>query len=248
MTQSLLDIVQTILSDIDGDEVNSINDTEEANQVARIVKNNYLNLVSNTTWPHTRRALTIVPYSDSALPTHMKVAENLKELSGVFYNCAKLGETRKQYKEMKHLEPDDFLRKLNVRDNSKTNVRTIIDPSGVELFVLNDKAPEYFTSFDDVVMIFDSYDEDVDDTLQDVKFQAHGYIIPDFNLEDDFIPDLPPDAFSLLINKATSDAQLKLRQMQDMKAESESIKQSRWMSRKSWRVAGGIRYPNYGRK
>ena len=246
--QTLLQIVQTILSDMDGDEVNSISDTEEASQVARIVKNNYLAMMSNTTWPHTRRALTVEARSDSNYPTYLGVKEELKELISIYYNTRKVDATRDNYTQLTFLEPDQFLHKTNQRDNSKANVVTTIDDSGIKLFILNDKAPEYYTSFNDVDIVLDSYDSLVDSTVQISKIQALGYIIPAFELVDSFIPDLPIDAFSLLIERSTSAAQFKLRQFQDVKSEQESTKQSRWMSRKSWTVNGGIRYPNYGKR
>lgn len=247
MSKTVLELVQTILSDIDGDEVNSISDTEESEQVARIVKSTYESIVSHTTWPHTRRAVALTPRSDSNYPTHMVFNENVKELISVFYNKADLGETRKDYKEINWVDPDDFLRKTNVRNNDETTVDVIIDDSGIELLIRNDKAPEYFTSFDDVNLVFDSYDSAVDSTLQESKFQAQAYIVPTFTMSDSFEPDLPPDAFSLLQEEATSRAQYKLRQFQDVKAEQESTKQSRWLSRKAWRANGGIKYPSYGR-
>lgn len=247
MTQTLLKIVQTILSDMDGDEINSIQDTEESVQVARIVENTYLAIVSNTTWPHTRRALTIDARSSSDFPNYVVVKDSLKELISIYYNTRSISDTRDIYTKLTWLEPDNFLYKTNLRDSSQSNVKTVIDDSGVKLFILNDKAPEFYTSFNDVDIVFDSYDSAVDSTIQVSKVQALGYIIPPFSLEDDFEPDLPPDAFSLLIERSTSSAQFKLRQFQDLKAEQEGTKQSRWMSRKAWRVKGGIRYPNYGK-
>lgn len=247
MKKTLLQLVQQILSDIDGDEVNSISDTEESEQVARHVQSAYEAIVSNTNWPHTRRAVALTPRSDSAFPTHMTVNEDVKEMISIRYNVAKVGEASKTYKLMKYLDPDQFLNKINKRDNEQDNTDVIIDDSGIELLILNDKAPEYYTSFNDESVIFDSYDSEVDATLQDSKTQAQGYIIPAFSLTDSFVPDLPVDAFSLLYEEATSRAQLKLRQIQDVKAETESQKQSRWQSRKSWVVSGGIRYRDYGR-
>jgi len=246
--QTLLQIVQTVLSDMDGDEVNSINDTEEASQIARIVKNNYLAMMSNTVWPHTRRALTVEARSDSNYPTYLSVKEELKELISVYYNTRKVDAGRDNYTRLSFLEPDQFLHKTNQRDNSKDTVVTTIDDSGIKLFILNDKAPEYYTSFNDVDIVLDSYDSAVDSTIQISKVQALGYIIPAFELFDEFVPDLPVDAFSLLIERTTSSAQFKLRQFQDVKSEQESTKQSRWMSRKSWTVNGGIKYPNYGKR
>jgi hypothetical protein len=248
MGQTLLKIVQDILSAMNGDEVNSIQDTEEAVQVARIVEGTYLAMMSNTTWPHTRRALTVSARSSSDFPTYIKVVDNLKELISIYYNTKKITSDRDNYTKLTWLEPDNFLYKTNLRDSSQDNVETIIDDSGIKIFILSDKAPEYYTSFNDVDIILDSYDKNIDNTIQVSKIQALGYIVPVFKVEDTFIPDLPVDAFSMLIERSKSTAQFNIRQVQDIKAEQESTRQSRWMSRKAWTVSGGIKYPDYGRK
>ena len=59
---------------------------------------------------------------------------------------------------------------------------------------------------------------------------------------------MPIDAFAVLINEARSRANYWLRDMQDVKSEQAASKQNRWQARKDWRVAGGIRFPNYGRQ
>lgn len=246
--KTLLELTQAVLEEISGDEVNSISDTSESETVAKFIKHTYEAIVSHTNWPHTRRSVVLSPYTDSEFPTHMLAQENMKELISVRYNRADFGDSRKLYKTVAFVDPDHFLHKTNMRDNTKDNVDVIIDPSGIELLIINDSHPEMFTSFDDVTLVFDSYDSQVDSTLQQSKFQAQGYVIPPFNLTDDFIPDLPADAFSLLQEESTSRAQLKLRQIQDIKSEAESQKQSRWLSRKAWTSGGGTGYPNYGRK
>jgi len=248
MRKSLLEIVQTILLDMSGDEVNSIQDTEEALQVASIVQNTYLAMMSNTNWPHTRRALTVSGVSSSNYPNYLTINDNLKELISLYYNTKKDTDTRDFYKQLTWLEPDEFLYKTNLRDSSQPNVQTIIDPSGIKTFILTDKAPEYYTSFNDVDIVCDSYDNEIDASLQASKVQALGYIIPEFLMEDDFIPDLPVDSFSMLVERATSACQFKIRQVQDVKAEQEGIRQGRWLSRKAWTINGGIKYPDYGRK
>src|SRR3546814_19833113 len=44
-----------------------------------------------------------------------------------------------------------------------------------------------------------------------------------------------------------SRAALRISQQPDQKAEQESLRQSKWLARKDKRVAGGIKFPNYGR-
>lgn len=246
--KTLLDIVQRILVDLNGDAVNSIGDTEEAEEVASHVRSVYLNLVSHTEWPHTRRAVTLIPFSDNAHPTHMSVAEDYKRLCFINYNRAKLGEDRKMYKPVQYLDPDKFLMKTNSRDNTSDRVDIILDTSGIELLISNDKHPEWYTSFNDIELVFDSYDKEVDDTLQESKVQAQAYIIPQFTIADTFVPDLPPDAFAYLIEESISRCQLKMRQFQDIKSEAEAQKQSRWLSQSNFVVKGGIKFPDWGYK
>lgn len=245
---TLLEIVQTVLNDMSGDPVNSIADTDEAEEVAQQVKNVYRNLISHTEWPHTRRAVQLVPYSDSTYPTHMRVGEEYKKLVSIYYNSSKVNSDRLLYQPIKYLSPDQFLMKLNARDNTSESIDIIIDPSGIQLLISNSKAPDYYTSFDDVNIVFDSYDKLVDSTLQSSKVQAVAYILPDFRLEDSFVPDLPLEAFSYLIEETTSRCQLKMRQFQDIKSEAEATKQSRWLSQSNFIVKGGITFPDYGRK
>lgn len=245
---NLLTMTKDILSVMDGDEVNSISDTEEATQVAKVIVRTFNAMVSNTNWFHTRKGLTLVARSDTDFPTHIRLNDNVKELSFINYNKRKLTDTRDQYLPVKWKEPDDFLRYLNHRDSNSSNCQTVIDDSGIQLYILNDKAPEFFTSFNDKDIIFDSYDSQVDTTIQESKIQAVGFVVPTLEETDEAIIDLPPDAMAAFLEEATKKAQWWVRQMEDPVAEQESQRQKRWLARKQWRVHGGIQYPNYGRK
>lgn len=248
MKYNLLEIVSDILNDMDSDFIHDINDTDEGVQVAQIVKTTYQAMMSNRNWPHTARAINITPFTDNNFPTHVTVPDNVKELISVFYDIKKIGETRLNYRQIRYMEPDDFLRYTNTRNSDDINSRVIVDQSGVKIIILTNKAPEYYTSFDDSVMIFDSYDSVVDSTIQANKSQVRAYIIPAFEIENDFVPDLPDEAFSLLIEESKSKAMFKLKQMQDVKAEQEAGRQNRWLSRKDWRVhEKDIYQNNYGR-
>ena len=247
MSKTLLQMTQAILSDMGGDEVDSIFDTEEAEKVARIIISTYEAMMSNTNWRHTRRLTSLTPYADNAKPTHFTVPETVKEIIQINYDKLKNGETRKQYREVLYQEPDDFLRRLNTRDSTSSTVQTVTDPSGVVLFINNNKAPDWYTSFDDVTVVMDSFDSEVESTLQGSKLQVLAYVMTSLSLEDDAVPDLPVDAYSQLVEEATSRAQWKDREFQDVSAIQEAGRQRRWMARKSWKVGGSTKYPNYGR-
>lgn len=248
MKWTLLDIVQDILSDMDGDIVNSIDDTIESQQVAQIVKTTYYAMLSNRNWPHTRQLINFTSSNTTALPTHMYLPELVKELVFINYDVHRLDETRKRYQPIRYTTPDTFLRRTNNFNNSADNIDVIIDPTGIELLIRNDIPPTLYTSFDDNTIVFDSYDKNVDDTLQTSKVQAMGFVTPAWQQLDAFIPDLPEEAFIALVEESKSKAMFKLKQMVDQKAEQEASRQQRWLSRKAWRVEGGVAYGNYGRR
>jgi len=247
MKKTLLEIVQDILSDMDSDEVNSIHDTVESQQVARVVRSTFENIVTGREYPHKNTLLKLQASGDSTKPTHMKLPENVIELLSLNYNKRALTDTKDKYSEVKYLSPDEFILKTNYRDTSKDNV-VVVEENGVDLFILNDVAPTYFTSFDDEWLVFDSYDKAVDTTLQQNKTQCFGKVQPTFAFEDDHIPDLPVQLFPYLINEAKSTAFLVVKQMPNQKAEQHSISQRRRMSQDAWRLTKGISRPDYGRK
>jgi hypothetical protein len=245
---TVLEIVQDVLNDLDGDFVNSIDDTEESQQRAAIVASTYRAMMSNRNWPHTNRTVNLTPSGTNLRPTHMTLEDNIKELISVYYDKKKNGETAIRMSEVKWKEPDDFLRYTYSRNSDNDDVVTVDDPSGVKLLILDDKAPEYFTSFDDTTLVFDSYDATVDSTLQANKTLARAYVIPSLTLSDSTIPDLPEEAFTAFVEEVKSKSAYKIKQFEDVKSEQEAARQNRWLSRKAWRAHGGVRYPDYGRK
>ena len=245
---TLLTLTQAILNDMDGDQVNSINDTFESEQVAVIVRDTYKAMIDNRNWPHLKRLIQLTSSGDVNFPTYLTVPTDVKQLLTINYDKRRTGETRRRYEKISWLEPDDFLRVVNGRNNDSANTIIVTDPTGVELLIMNDRAPTYFTSFNDETIVMDSYDTTVDSTIQESKTQSRAVVAPVWTHLDTFIPDLPEEAFTALLEEAKSRAMFKLKQMQDIKSEQESTRQQRWLSRKAWKVNGGVRYPDYGRR
>jgi hypothetical protein len=235
---TLLEIVQDILSDMDSDEVNSITDTTESLQVAQVVRTTYSHIIDGRDWPHLYTLFQITGWSDGDKPTHLTIPEDVVEVMWLKYDK----------KEVAYKSPESFLQLVDVRDPALTTVDTVVDVSGVSLYILNDRAPSYWTSFDEKTIIFDSYDSAVENTIVTAKTQAYGKRLPVFTMEDSFVPDLPAQAFSYLLAESKAHASMSLRQAQDGKAEQYSLTQRRRMSQEAWKVQGGVTIPNYGRK
>lgn len=247
MKLTLLEIVKDILNDMDSDEVNSINDTVESQQVAQIIKTSYFEMIGNRNWPHLKKLIQLEASGDLNKPNYLKLPEGTKELVLVKYNTKTLTQPRTRLVELTYKEPDSFLRLVSSRNSASTKVKEVVDFSGTSLLILNNTPPTYWTSFDDNYLITDSYDAVVDSTLQKVKTQALAYMEPLWSQTDDFIPDLPSEAFSALGEEAKSTAFLVLKQMANQKSEQRAGRQQRWLARKAWAAKGGVVYQNYGR-
>jgi hypothetical protein len=248
MKLTLLQLVQRVLNAIDSDEVNSIDDTVESSQVALTIQDCYFELISNRNWPHLRKLIRLDNVGDVTRPNYLKAPDNLKEMSFFKYEKFKDNSTRLDQQEVRYKYPDEFLRMVSGRSPDNANIQTVLDFSGTKLLVVNDQAPSYWTSFDDTYIVTDSYDLDVDTTLQGSKSQCLAYMHPTWIQTDDFIPDLPIEAFSGLLAESISTASINLKQVANAKSEQKSARQQRWLARKAWRTEGGVRVYDYGRK
>lgn len=248
MKYTLLEMVQDILSEMDSDEVNSIDDTIEAQQVAQVIKTCYFEMIANRNWPHLRKLIQLEPSLDTARPVYLKIPKNVKELEFVRYDVTKATSTNQEWKTLKYKEPLAFLDYVSARNSSNDNVVKVSDYSGVQLLVVNDQAPSYWTSFDDVHLVVDSYDKGVDDTIKQSKTACSAYTNPSWERSDTSVPDLPIEAFPALLEEAKSTAFIALKQVPNQKAEQKAKRQNSWLSRKAWTAKGGVNYPDYGRK
>ncbi len=244
---SVLEMVQDILSDMNSDPVNSINDTLESGQVARILRSTFYNIQNDRVWPHLAKLIQLESVADPARPTHMRMSEDVQDIEWVKYNVSDDPDNPLQFREMKYMLPKEFTQYVMTRNATSSNVQTVIDYHGSPLLVLDDRMPTYFTTFDDKFLVFDSYDKDVDSVLQASKTQVYAHGEPEFLLQDDFVPDIPSKVFPYLLAEAKSTASLKVKEQFSQKDEQNSARQKGWLSRKKHRAEGGIRYPNYGR-
>jgi hypothetical protein len=246
--KSLLALTQSVLSGIDADEVNSISDTYESEQVANIIRESYEDIIGRRFWPHLKRLVAFENSNDIQRPTHLRLADRIQRMVFVKYDTAELGETRRKYRDIKYQTPDEFLRNTNQRNNDNENINVITDFSGIELLIRNDYPPKYYTSFDDDYLVFDSWDWDTEDTIQSTRVQAQAYVAPIWQHTDEYIPDLHADGFALLLSEAKSQASIELKQMVNEKAEVRARKHDAWNSQNAFRVNGGVTFASYGRK
>lgn len=193
MKRTLLEMVQSILSDMNSENVNSISDSDEAQQIASVIRDVFYNITSARKVPEHDRLFFLTSLSDSNKPTHYKYPDQVKELRLFEYNG----------REVQWKDPVDFLNSMP--EFGQEGAVAVLDPiSGTTLYIKDDRDPSFYTTFDDEYIICDSYNANVDTTLQNSKSRCWGTMHPQFVLTDDFMPDLDDVLFPYLLAEAKS--------------------------------------------
>lgn len=204
MKLTLLDMTQRILSSMDSDSVNSIDDTIEALQVAEIVRECYEDLITQRDWEFLKQLTQLTGLGDVNNPTKMGIPEGVNKIKWVKYNK----------KNVTYLDPKEF---KDLIDN-RTAQTGVVNSQG---YIIN-ADPVYWTSYDDNFIWFDGIDLSVDTTLQQSKSAAHCVMVPNWDHEDNFVPLLPEKMFPTLLADAKGTAWLQLKQQVNEKEEAKA--------------------------
>lgn len=202
MNYTVLDIVQKILSSMDGDNVNSIDDTLESEQVTDIVEDVFYEIIDEFNIPGRYTLLQLTASGTTDRPTHMILPTSTRFVKWIKYDVRESAGADPDFKLIGYIPPEEFHNRVMLRNSSDTEVDAITDTSGVTLFIYNDRAPSYYTSFDDETVVFDAYDSTVDSTLQSSKTQAYGYKVPTFTRSDTYKPEIPDHFKQLLLRES----------------------------------------------
>lgn len=225
MKYTLLDMAQTIMAGMDADEINSISDTTESLQVARIIRSAYFDIIARANLPEQHTLFSLEASTNSSKPTLMTLPTTIRNMKWLRYDCQTSADSDIQMVELFPLPMHDFLDSMyNLResdDNVRTFSHTIGTSSAVFLYT-NDTAPKFYTTYDDGTVIFDSYDSTLEATLQKSKTLAYGLKVVPWEETDTFIPDLDEAQFALLLNEAKSLAFAELKQTQHTTADRNS--------------------------
>lgn len=253
MKLTLLDITQDILSSMDSDEVNSISDTEEAYQIARIVRENYFNLVANSELPE-HKTFFQLNATGIDTPTIMKKPDDVIDIEYIKYDQRLDHETETRFNYVYRMSQFDFMNMMEMFPTDEDGYEDFtlqLGGDNIHLKCRTDKHPQFYTAYTDNYIIFDSYDAGMEANLQKSNTMCYGYKEQPFDMVDDFVPNLDHRQFSLLLSESKAQAFIELKQAQNVNAERKA-RENRIMTQKNKRnVPGEIdeydRLPNYGR-
>lgn len=248
MKYTLLEIVQKIHSDLAFDAVNSIGDTDESVRVASIAEQVFFEMISQRDWPHTKKLGRALSTSDTTKRTQLLLPETLSRLDWITYNRRRATDTRDKYEGLTYKTPDDFLLLSNSLDSGNSNVEANTTYDGATYYIWTDRPPTFYTSFDDNTIVLDSVDLAVESTVQGIHSQISYHRSPVWDTSDDFVPDLPDEAFPGYMAEVRSVTAVLIKEVQDAKAEQQSTRQRRRLSNQAWRTHDGFSRPDYGRR
>lgn len=235
MKQTLLEMTQRILEAIDGQLVESIEDTREAMQVARCIKESYEHLLYTRDIKVKSDLVQLHSLSDVTRPTVFYINDNIEQITLFKY----YDKSNDRYVDLQWMEPEQFIDMCLSRNPLKDNVQNVVDEdSGVRYNIYNDRCPQYYTSFNDKEFVLDAFNKDDCATLMEQYTVVYGYVEPEFKLEDTFIPDLAPQHFSLLLSTAKVQATYELNKTLDQLENDRARKQKATADKHAQRLRG----------
>lgn len=227
MKYTLLELTQAVLSSMDSDEINSITDTVESQQVVEVIKTVYDDIVTRGDLQTHKTFFNLAASTDATKPIMMTKPTTIDRIEWVRYNVTEDNAEPPVWADLHYLSPQEFVELMHGYNQDETNVDTFthsFNGFAIQFVYRNDTAPYYYTTYDDDTIFFDAYDNTVDTTLQASKTLGYGSKANTFTRSDTWTPELQPNQFALLLNESKSLAWAELKQTIHAKAERTAIK------------------------
>lgn len=247
---TLLEMVQAILEKMDSDEVNSIWDTPESVQVAGEVRDTFRAITHGLEDRHRHGLITLESISDTEYFNQLKVPDHIIEVEELWYDVddgCNVKRTQPCW-----LEPYDFIEHTNrFQQDCDTSCHVRVKNSEACLLIRTDKDPDYYTTFDNTILVFDSVNKEKEDTLQACNTTAWAVLSEPFVMEDSFVAPLRVDEFTRFLNESIDACFVHFKGVSNGKAAERAREQKVRGQNNRKRVARGSRgtaKPPYGRR
>lgn len=233
MIYNLLKMTQLILSSMDGDEVNDIDDTVESRQVVDIIEVTYNDLISTLELPEQWVLFELEASGDTSRPTLMTIPDNIVQVDWLQYDNSDDGATERDWQYVFPMNRETFLNRMNTLDTTDETVYQYDFLVGAETFDIrgyNNRNPSYYTSFDTRTLVFNDFDSNVGQTLIGNRTMGYGKKEPVFVRSNTFEPPMDSRQFTLFFNEAKAQCFIDLKQVENTKAERRA--------RRGWNLSG----------
>src|SRR5882724_2847159 len=109
MKYTLLELTQAVLSSMDSDEINSINDSVESQQVVEVIKTVYDDIISRGDLESNKAPFNLTPSNDPSTPVLMTKPANIDHIHWIKYDSQDADDTAPVWVDMIYLQFMDFL-------------------------------------------------------------------------------------------------------------------------------------------
>lgn len=219
MSKTLLQIVKNTLETMDSDPVDAIflsdGGTEESEQIANFASQLYEYFNSIYDWPHIKLLTKLDSLADNTKPNYLKIPSTVGEILWLKY--------REQ--DVTYLTPKAFIELTDQRntitkdsggvyqDSLADNTVEVTSFESVRLFIKTNNDPQYYTSFDNEYLVFDSYDIVNESTLQQTNNTIYAVQTSTFLMQDTYVPDFPDHFYPLFQAELNRECHLRLKQV-----------------------------------
>lgn len=247
MNRTLLYTVQRVLEKLDLDVVNSINDSQDAILIAREAEDTFYDLLSRHEWPDQYDIINVESVGDTNNPTALRLPSNVLKITSVRYDVTDLDDEDTIIRELEQLDVEEFLDRIYKR---LTTDEDIVQASykDIPLYIYNNCAPSFYTTFDNEMLILDSWYQDVESTVQGTNSVVRASSIPTFELNDDYVIPLEATIYPLYLSEVSAACSFALNGTQFPEEERRRNRGISRLRREAFRTDVSIKRNDYGRK
>ena len=175
---AIIDTVNSVLSDMGRDQVNDLGQTPDAKRVESILEDTYYQMCSRKMWPSKRRLTQLDSLGDVTRATCLKIPRGCGRVTHIHYNISSL--QHPEWRELIYLLPEKMSARLLGNPSDQPDIYDEMRLDEVSYRVGRVSAPTYWSSFDDEIIVTDSYNYLVEDTVQGTKTAAWSTYTPDW--------------------------------------------------------------------
>jgi hypothetical protein len=214
--KTILELVQKIGHAISSDEIDTLGESQEAFDIIEVLKQTYDEVLDRRTWEFMKdRVLQLdARLAGDNILTNLKIPDSVLKIQ-----CLRYLDDNDKYRDLTYMSPCDFVTKLHNNNPADVDVTTVISPDGVPLYVKTNKAPQYWTSFDEANVTMDSYEGDKTAGVIAGSSAIIATIKPVATWEATALLPIPERMETLILNEAIASANYRLRQTADPRSE-----------------------------
>lgn len=216
---TMLEMVQRVGRSINADEISTLHETIEADDIQTILMDMLDDVLIRQDWEFLKdRPVQLAAGADVI---SLAIPATVSKIQKVKYETLSQVGGIPTYRTLAYLPAEQFIDKLQRNNPAEAGVDTVT-VSGVPLYPNNNRAPRFWTSFDELNVYFDSYEATVDASgIDATKSAAIVTVYADLTGFDDpnWVAPIPEKMFTLWYQEAVAEASVKLRQFQDPRAE-----------------------------